>query len=183
MSVPSWLVLNTYVAILSIVLLGMTLSKKSGTRQDSSFVFMLSVILILLIADSFSKAYVPGNFGLMISKAGTYFIYAFDPVGYLAALIYIDSWTSGKKDHVESVFYGIVIGYVCLNFVLVTVSAALDLRWFYCFAGASHTHTHGSLFVLRGLINMIFCAVISLYIFCGEVGSVRSIRLLSLCFP
>lgn len=53
MSIPSWLVLNTYVAILSIVLLGMTLSKKSGTRQDSSFVFMLSVILILLIADSF----------------------------------------------------------------------------------------------------------------------------------
>ena len=183
MSVPSWLVLNPYVAILSIVLLGMTLSKKSGTRQDSSFVFMLSVILILLIADSFSKAYVPGNLGLMISKAGTYFIFAFDPVGYLAALIYIDSWTSGKKDHVESVFYGIVIGYVCLNFVLVTVSAALDLRWFYCFAGASHTHTHGSLFVLRGLINMIFCAVISLYIFLRRRKIRTQYTLVVIMFP
>lgn len=163
MSVPGWLILNVYVSIILIILLSLTLRKRVCTHQDRSFAFMLTVILILMIADSFGKAHLPGPMGLWISKAGTYIIFAGDPVGYLAALLYIDSWTAGRKGHTEKLFYGIVYSYVLLNFVLVTISTLFDLHWFYYFVGSSYYH--GDMFVLRGLLNMLFCAVISLYIF------------------
>lgn len=163
MSVPGWLILNVYVAIISVMLLGMTLSKRACTRQDRSFAIMLTVILVLLTADSFSKAHLSGRIGLWISKAGTYAIFAGDPVGYLSALLYIDSWTANKKDKAEKLLYSLVYLYVLLNFVLVTVSAVFNLGWFYYFRGAAYSR--GSLFVVRGLLNMCFCAVISLYIF------------------
>ena len=53
--------------------------------------------------------------------------------------------------------------YVLLNFVMVTISEIFHFGWFYFFAG--EIFYHGSFFVVRGLLNMVFCAVISLYIF------------------
>ena len=181
MSVPGWLILNVYVAIISVMLLGMTLSKRACTRQDRSFAYMLTVILFLLIADSFSKASLPGNIGHWAIRAGRYIIFAFDPVGYLAALIYIDSWTAGGKDRAEKAFYGIVIGYVLLNFILVTVSGGFDLRWFYYYRGTDYVR--GTLFVVRGLMNMGFCAVISLYIFLRRKQIRTNYTVVTVMFP
>ena len=163
MNVPAWLVLNVYVGIIAVMLLAMTVSKKMLIRQDRSFVFMLAVILVLLFADSFHKAQLGSTLGQWLCHAGTYIVFAADPVGYLSALVYIDSWTAGTKDHAEKLFYYVVICYVIVNFVLVTVSAVFRLDWFYYYLDTSYQH--GRLYVVRGLMNMAFCAFISLYIF------------------
>ena len=163
MNVPGWLILNVYVSIILIVLLSMTLRKRVSTNQDRSFALMLSVVLGLLVADSFGKSHLTGPIGFRLTRVGTYIIFANDPVGYLVALLYIDSWTAGKKEKKEKIFYGIVYSYVLLNFVMVTISEIFHFGWFYFFAG--EIFYHGSFFVVRGLLNMVFCAVISLYIF------------------
>ncbi|MEE8807200.1 MAG: diguanylate cyclase [Lactimicrobium sp.] len=168
-------------AIIDVMLLGMTLNKKVCTKQDWTFSFMLTVILVLLFADSLSKANLAGSAGLLIDKIGTYLIYAGDPIGYLAALLYIDSWTSGKKDHKEKMFYGIVIGYVILNFVLITISALFHLGWFYYYTGA--IYHHGPLYVVRGLLNMAFCAFITLYIFLRRKQIRTQYTLVVILFP
>lgn len=181
MSVPGWIMLNIYVAIIAVILLSITVSGGAYTRQDRSFVFMLSVILVLLTADSLSKLYLPGPVGLWVKRAGTYLIFSGDPVGYLASLIYIDSWTSGRKDRAERFLYGVVYGYVFLNLTLVTVSALFDLRWFYDYHG--YMYSRGSLFVARGVLNMGFCAIISLYIFLRRSQIRTNYKVVVVFFP
>ena len=95
------------------MLLAMTVSKKMLIRQDRSFVFMLAVILVLLFADSFHKAQLSSTLGQWLCHAGTYIVFAADPVGYLSALVYIDSWTAGTKDHPISSLRQILLA-ICL---------------------------------------------------------------------
>lgn len=138
MTVPAWLVLNIYVASIAAMLLIISLRKMVRTQQDRSFAILLEVILVLLAADSLGR-YEPSavtRAGRAVTRFGTYITFACDPVGYYAASLYIDSWTTKSRKKYGSLFYRVVLAYVLLNFVLVSIDQLFSLKLFFYFQGS-----------------------------------------------
>ncbi|MGN0361247.1 MAG: GGDEF domain-containing protein [Bilifractor sp.] len=181
MEVPGWLILNTYVTAIAVMLLVMTLHKRTHARTDQSFAFMLVVILVLLVADSLGRLDFQSHAGFLLRKTGTFITYAGDPVGYVATLLYIDSWTAGQKQRKEKWFYCVIIAYVILNAVLVSISTFFGLRLYYYYEG--FIYKRGPLFVPRGIVNMLICIFVSLYIIWRRNKIHTQYRTLVVLFP
>lgn len=166
MELPGWLTLNGFVLLIDAMLLFSVLNKRIRTLQDRTYTQLLAIVLALIIMDSLSRVrtgLVP-NFPLWLDQLGTYFIFVCDPLGYLFALRYIDSWIVPTEDkHVlRNVTMGICTAYVALNIIGVTASELLGLGWFYSYL-PDGTYARGPLYIPRGIANMVFCLVVGLY--------------------
>lgn len=166
MALPGWLTLNVFVMLIDGMLLSFVLRKHVRTLQDRTYARLLSVVLLLLIMDSISRItpdLLP-QFPSSLAHFGTLFIFAGDPLGYLFALSYIDSWVNPSRtvSHARTAIFSVCTAYVVLNAAAVLVSALLDLGWFYTYTPAN-AYVRGPLYVPRGICNMLFCLVVGLY--------------------
>lgn len=165
MNVPGWLTLDLYVVLLAGMLFFFVIRRKQKTRQDRTFLILLATVIILLCADMLSRCNPSGTPGIpyILSRVGNYIIFAGDPFGYLMTLRYIDSWIAdvNKKKSSKAVIV-IVSAYVLLNLITVSISDFLSLGWFYSFP--DRIYQRGPLYVPRGVMNMIFCLLIGMYI-------------------
>jgi diguanylate cyclase (GGDEF)-like protein len=99
---------------------------------------LLIVVLSMLIMDSVSR--VTANsapcFPEGLAHFGTLFIFVCDPVGYLFALSYIDSWVSPSRtgSKTRTVVFFICNIYVLVNAVIVIGSQVLGVGCVYSFA-------------------------------------------------
>ena len=156
-----WMILNFYTALLLILLLffqGRTTRTESGDR----FIRLDLMTLLLLAAETV------GHFGeisgklIGLSKVGYYIIYAFDPACYLFAILYIDCWINeGEKSTGRKIVTAAYKMFVAANFIIVTVSALFDLKLLYYFEGTEYYR--GPLFMVRGVLLLIFCLLLSVY--------------------
>lgn len=164
MEVSGWLTLDIYVTLIALMLLVISLRRKQKTRQDQSFILLLVTVSVLLVGDMLSRCNPDGRGGALyyLSRFGNYIIFAGDPMGYLATLYYIDSWIHDTRKRNGRFIHLLIIGYVALNFTLITVSDLAGLGWFYSFP--DRVYQRGPLFVLRGVLNMVFCLIIGMYI-------------------
>ena len=162
MVIEGWIILNFYTALLLILLLffqGKTTRTESGDR----FINLDVMTLILLAAETV------GHIGelhpdkyLVLMKVGYYIIYALDPADYLFAILYVDCWINEeKKSVIRKVFTNAYKVFVITNMLLVTISAAFNLKWFYYYDGAEYHR--GSLFYVRAVLLLIFCLLVTVY--------------------
>lgn len=162
MQIPGWIILNFYTALLLVLLLIFE-RKTIHTTAGDRFVSIDLMTLILLACETIGHIgeIYPEKY-LFLTRIGYYVIYALDPADYLFAILYINCWlsdtdrTKGRKYFVLSYWI-----FVVANLVLVTVSTLFDLKWFYYFEGT--TYLRGPLFLLRAVLLMLFCLLLSVY--------------------
>ena len=162
MQIPGWIILNFYTALLLVLLLIFE-RKTIHTTAGDRFVSIDLMTLILLASETIGHIgeIYPEKY-LFLTRIGYYVIYALDPADYLFAILYINCWlsdtdrTKGRKYFVLSYWI-----FVVANLVLVTVSTLFDLKWFYYFEGT--TYLRGPLFLLRAVLLMLFCLLLSVY--------------------
>ena len=162
MQIPGWIILNFYTALLLVLLLIFE-RKTFHTTAGDRFVSIDLMTLILLASETIGHIgeIYPEKY-LFLTRIGYYVIYALDPADYLFAILYINCWlsdtdrTKGRKYFVLSYWI-----FVVANLVLVTVSTLFDLKWFYYFEGT--TYLRGPLFLLRAVLLMLFCLLLSVY--------------------
>lgn len=162
--IPGWLTLDIYVMLIAMMLLVFDVRKKQKTRQDRSFGLLLTTVILLLVGDLMSRCNPEGDAGIcnVMARTGNYIIFAGDPLGYCTTLLYIDSWISEPERKGRRVIIAAVLIYVALNLTLVTVSEAGGLGWFYSFP--DRVYERGPMYVPRGILNMVFCLVIGMYV-------------------
>lgn len=162
MQIPGWIILNFYTALLLVLLLIFE-RKTIHTTAGDRFISIDIMTLILLACETIGHIgeIYPEKY-LFLTKIGYYVIYALDPADYLFAILYINCWlsdtgrTKGRKYFVLSYWI-----FVVANLVLVTVSTLFDLKWFYYFDGTEYLR--GPLFLLRAVLLMLFCLLLSVY--------------------
>lgn len=186
MTPPGWLTLNAFVLLVDAMLLCFVLRKRVRTLQDRSYARLLAVVLLLLVADSVSRVttdLVPG-FPLAADQLGTYLIFVGDPLGYLFALAYIDSWISPSSSGrmIRGAVFGVCVAYVAVNFAAVTASALAGFGWFYSYTPQG-LYVRGPLYVPRGILNMLFCLVVGLYALLRRADIRERYRSFILAFP
>ena len=164
MTVPGWLILNVYVLMLTGTMLYFSVREKRQTKQNKSFIRLQGVNLFLLLFDSFSRLEYMGldTLQYFLARIGNYVIFAFDPIGYLFSILYVASWVKGSKPRAQKIFLGIAIAYAAINFSFVTLSEILKEPWFYTYTDGEYTR--GSLFMIRGALNMAYCIVVEVYV-------------------
>ena len=162
MEISGWIILNFYTALLLILLLVFerrTMHTDAGKRFNQ----LVAMTLVLLVAETL------GHIGemypdrlLIMARIGYYIIFALDPADYLFAILYINCWmddsgqTRGRKNII-----GAYRVFVLINFVMVTISELFRFGWFYYFEGTQYLR--GPLFLIRGVLLMIFCLLLSVY--------------------
>ncbi len=161
MVVSGWIILNFYTALLLILLLifqGKTIHTKSGEK----FVYLVTMTLVLVVSETIGHIgeLYPEKF-MVYMKFGYYIIYALDPVDYLLAILYINCWLDESTTVLKKTTLFLYRAFMAINFVLITVSVLFDLKWFYYFEG--YDYVRGPYFFVRGVIILIFCALLSVY--------------------
>lgn len=161
MAIQGWVILNFYTALLLILLL-IFATKNVKTEAGSKFNMLVAMTLILLVSETIGRIgeMYPENF-FPLMEAGYFLIYLLDPVDYLLAILYIDSWMSKKDAPGKKAFRLAYVAFVVSNIVLVIFSALFKLKWFYYFEGTDYLR--GPLFLWRGLVLLIFCCLTGLY--------------------
>jgi diguanylate cyclase (GGDEF)-like protein len=160
------------------------LFQENDKKSKSNIAFIkLVAILVLLVgvsaAGDIAKELGPDFF--FITKFSTYFIFALDPLGFLFSLAYIDSYTVYGDEKKRAAFLWFMKLYCVLNFVAVSLSLILGKGWFYYYDG--FTYNRGDLYMFRGLIHVLLCFAVILYVVVFKNGIVQSYRLPIMLFP
>ncbi len=164
-AIPSWLVIDIYTLIIAALLIFFdTTWRMNKDKRNRLFLLMTGFVMLLTIFDIFGRLSEVNSSPLasMLTKAGNYFIFCFDPVYFVMALYYLTSWMMpGRRDFKSfRVFVDVV---AVLNFILVNVSAIFDLRLLYYFDENMGYH-RGSLFMARAVLLIAMLLVGVLYV-------------------
>ncbi len=124
--------------------------------------YLVTMTLVLVVSETIGHIgeIYPEKF-LVYMKFGYYIIYALDPVDYLLAILYINCWLDDNTIVFKKATLVMYKSFMVINFLLITVSVLLDLKWFYYFDG--YDYIRGPYFFVRGVIILIFCALLSVY--------------------
>lgn len=179
---PGWLILNVYTLLLAVLLL-IFQGRNCRAENGRAFVRLVGIMISLLVVDS------AGIFSSEILRLPTsgfrefcsYYIFAFDPLGYLLAIHYIDQYVDSRENIHKKRFLVPMQVCVTLNIVLVTASASLDLGWFYSYTNG--IYARGPLFMPRAVINFLFCIWVQAYVihYRGHINPAYRVPLA--CFP
>ncbi len=175
------IVLNIYTLFLAFMLL---LFQENDRKSRSNLAFLKLIgILALLVAVSAigDVGKLEGGDGIHLQKFASYFVFAFDPFGFLFSLGYIDCYTINADDRKRKVFLIPMRIYAYLNLVLVTISTVLDLKWFYYYVGDQYYR--GSLYMIRGLIHVLLCFMVLAYVITFRENITRNYRVPIIMFP
>lgn len=163
--------LDVYVLLLTTMLLLFVRAKKQKTRRDHTFLALLGTVFLLLCGDMMGRCDPEGVPGIryFFARLGNYIEFAGDPIGYLTAMFYVDSWITDERHNKGSVVVrGIISGYVLFNLVMITLGEIFNWGWYYYFENG--IYHRGPLYVPRGIVNMLFCLFIGMYILMRRKG-------------
>ncbi len=162
MEIQGWIILNFYTALLLILLLFFE-RKTIRTSAGDRFVQLDVMTLILLASENIGHIgeLNPERF-LWLTKIGYFLIYVLDPADYLFAILYINCWLgeTGRVKGRKAFLWAYRI-FVILNASMVIISQLFNLKWFYYFDGM--TYNRGPLFMVRAVLLMVFCLLLSVY--------------------
>ena len=175
------LVLNIYTFILALMLL---LFQENDRRSKSNIAFIKLVSILALLVGVSAAGDIARELGpnyFFITKFSDYFVFAFDPLGFLFSLAYIDSYTVYGDAKKRSYFLWFMRIYAVLNFAAITISRILGTNWFYYYEGLEYHR--GEYYLVRGLFHVILCLVVIAYVIVFKNGINQSYRLPILLFP
>lgn len=162
MEIQGWIILNFYTALLLILLLFFE-RKTIRTSAGDRFVRLDVMTLILLASENIGHIgeLYPERF-LWLTKIGYFLIYVLDPADYLFAILYINCWLgeTGRVKGRKAFLWAYRI-FVTMNASMVIFSQVFNLKWFYYFDGM--TYQRGPLFMVRAVLLMVFCLLLSVY--------------------
>jgi diguanylate cyclase (GGDEF)-like protein len=175
------LVLNVYTLFLTFLLL---LFQENDRKSRSNLEFLKLIGLLALLVGVSAIGDVgklEGGDGIYLQMFSSYFVFAFDPFGFLFSLSYIDCYTAAVDKRKRQAFLVPMRVYAYLNLVLVTVSTLLNLKWFYYYEGQEYFR--GSFYMLRGFIHVALCLMVLLYVITFRENIARNCRLPIMMFP
>ncbi len=175
------LVLNLYTLFLAFMLL---LFQENDRKSSSNIAFLKRIgILALLVGISaigdIGKM-IGGNW-LYLQKVSTFFVFAFDPFGFLFSLSYIDSYTINADDRKRQAFLYPLKIYAYFNLILTIISVVFNTKWLYYFEGFEYHR--GSLYLVRGLLHVMLCIVVFAYVIVFRENIVKNYRKPIMMFP
>jgi diguanylate cyclase (GGDEF)-like protein len=175
------LVLDLYTLFLAVMLL---IFQKNDKKSYSNKAFIRLVgILILLVGFSIMGevgTYLGGDW-FVLAEIGTFFAFAFDPLGFLFSLAYIISYTEGIDQKRLNFFIFPVNLYATINILLVTYSELFNKHWFYGFMGEEYYR--GQFYMVRGLFHVVLCLITMLFVFIYRKRIIDNFRLPIMAFP
>lgn len=179
--IPGWAAVNGFTFALICLLLAVSRGPDQNRNNHRlTYLRLVLLVLALLVGDTFSR--LPHEGGTReIALLGTYFIFAFDPLGYYFALRYIESWIDGKRSIRETIVRSVLMFYSVLNIVLVTIAQLTGSGWFYAYHGSEYIR--GPLYIPRGIANLMFCIAVEFYVFLRRRQINATYRPALLCFP
>lgn len=161
MEVESWIILNFFTAVLLALLL-IFQNKTSRLQAGRKYSAILICTLILVFSETIGRIGEthPDNY-LFLGYFGYFFIFLLDPVDILFAIYYLDCWMDDEKKVSRVVFRRAFELFAMINIVVVALSSAFDLKWFFYFEdGIYH---RGSYFLVRAVIMMFFICMLLVY--------------------
>ena len=181
LSISGDVILDVYTFILALMLL---LFQDNDRKSKSNIAFIKLVsILALLVGVSILgdiAAYLPPQF-FFINKFSIYFIYALDPLGFLFALSYIDSYIVDGCDRKRLYFIWALRIYSVINFILVSYSLIAGNKWFYYFDGM--IYHRGQYYIVRAMLHVLLCFTVVLYMLLFRKNINQSYRVPITLFP
>lgn len=175
------LVVNVYTFILALLLL---LFQENDKKSKSNIAFIKLVSILALLVGVSALGDISKELGsqfFFITKFSEYFVFAFDPLGFLFSLVYIDSYAVYGDEKKRSAFLWFMRIYAVINFVAVTVSVILGTGWFYYFEG--FTYHRGQYYLVRGFFHVLLCLAVVVYVLMFRNSIIQSYRLPILLFP
>lgn len=162
MELPAWAYLNSYTILLAAMLLHTSLSA-SRSESNRAYLRFLIVLISLLIMDSFSRlAVTQKDFIYCLMRAGNFYIFAVDPLGYLLALDYLNCFIQSPHSR-SNLWRSMFLGFFLVNLAAVTISEVFHLGWFYYFENLKYHR--GTFFLLRVFFGMMFALLFEYYAF------------------
>jgi len=181
LSISGDVILDVYTFILALMLL---LFQDTDRKSKSNIAFIKLVsILALLVGVSILgdiAANLPPQF-FFINKFSIYFIFALDPLGFLFALSYIDSYIVDGCDRKRLYFIWALRIYSVINFILVSYSLIAGNKWFYYFDGM--IYHRGQYYLVRAMLHVLLCFTVVLYMLLFRKNINQSYRVPITLFP
>ncbi|MBQ3796273.1 MAG: GGDEF domain-containing protein [Butyrivibrio sp.] len=175
------LVLNLYTFILALLLL---LFQENDRRSKSNIAFIKLISILTLLVGVSAVGDLARELGpdyIFLTKFSDYFVFAFDPLGFLFSMAYIDSYTVYGDPKKRSGFLWFIRIYAMINFAMVTSAQIFGTGWFFYYEGL--TYHRGDLYLIRGIFHVILCLSVMLYVFVFKNGIIQSYRLPIMLFP
>ena len=175
------LVLNIYTFVLALMML-LFQENDRKSKTNIAFIKLVSILAILVFVSAVGE--VASELGpeyLFLVKFSSYFVFAFDPLGFLFSLAYIDSYTVYGDENKRSAFLWFMRIYAILNFAAVTFSEIFGKGWFFFYDGA--TYHRGELYLIRGFFHVVLCLAVVCYVIVFKDGIIESYRVPITLFP
>ena len=174
-------VLNIYTFILALMLL-IFQENDRRSRSNIAFIKLISILALLVGVSALSDiSLMMGEGWINIYKFGKFFVFAFDPLGFLFSISYIDTYAIYGPKRERQTFIWTFRVYAAINFLAVLISQIFGLNWFYYFIGTEYHR--GSLFMVRGLIHVFLCLAVMAYVITFRNDIVQTYRLPIMMFP
>ncbi|MBR5636997.1 MAG: GGDEF domain-containing protein [Pseudobutyrivibrio sp.] len=159
--VPGWVVLNFYTSFILILLLVFQ-NKTSWLQSGRKYSAILVCTLVLLICETVGRIgeHNPDRL-LLLARIFYYLIFLLDPVDILFAVSYIDCWMARESSVYRRNFKIAFQSFALVNAVAVTISVALNLRWFFYFEDG--IYYRGEYFMIRAALLMLFIILLLVY--------------------
>ncbi len=175
------LVLNIYTFVLALMLLIFQENDRKSL-SNIAFIKLISVLACLVGVSVLSDiALLMGESWLGVYKFGKFFVFAFDPLGFLFTLSYIDTYAIYGDKKKRQTFVWVFRIYAVFNFAVVLISEIFGLNWFYYFTGMEYHR--GNLFVARGIFHVLLCFAVMAYVIIFRNDLVKTYRLPIMMFP
>lgn len=181
MDLESWIVTNGYT--FAILLLLLFVNRTPGRHMNThavTYTQLLLMVMGLLIADTLGRLPHTG-YTKFWAFFGTYFVFAFDSVGYYFAVRYIESWIDGERRLRDSILRNLLVFYSIINIIVVTIAQIANTGWFYSYP--NDVYKRGPLFLPRGIGNLLFCVGVEIYIVMRHKQINPAYRPAFYCFP
>ncbi len=174
------LVLNLYSLFIALLLL---LFQESDRKSKSNVAFLklIGILSLLVGMSAIGDIGAIIENGLVLRKISSFFVFAFDPLGFLFSLAYIDCYTIGIEKKKRDSFLIPLYVYSAGNLVAVMLSEILKLNLFYYYIGSEYYR--GPLYMLRGLFHVILCILVMVYVFVFRKHISKHYRLPITLFP
>ena len=174
-------VLNIYTLFLAVMLL-LFQENDRKSRSNKAFIKLVSLVAVLVGISAIGDAgkILGGDF-IWLSRIASYGVFALDPFGFLFALKYIDCYTIYADKKKRKLFIIPLKSYAYINLALVTVSSLFGLKWYFYYENG--VYYRGPLFMARGIIHVLLCLTVMIYVFVFKKKIIKSYRVPITTFP
>jgi|GEM_PF-1284903 len=154
---PDSALLNGFVALIDLMMIFLTAMKKGKMKPDYRFLVLLCVALVELVLDTMSRVENPdASLALLrVNQVGDLGIYLLDPVLYLLALLYMQSWTVDRLRKKDILPYTALFLFILGNAVWVLTDFFGRYRQIFYY-DANLEYQRGNLYSLRAILLLFF---------------------------